>query len=335
VVVVFNGQGQYVFSTATVVTLATGDYQAIFTIPSGSAGTLCGSYSVSGYILASGGLTGSYFTNKWFSGDAYQTQVDTQVNFSWGSDDIITDVASNYVSITWEGFVLPAFTEAYTFSVESNDGIRLYVNEELLIDELSDVANDASSHILSSSTVSLTASEFASIKVQYYDATGAAFVSVFWESASLTKEVIPSANLYYKFDSVPIGGESAPLELESVPYKPTDLVQSDDSTYAATTVTLEWSAPSDYGCSAITSYTIQKFDGGSWVDSTTLIATTSGTTDALTSGVSIPLRVLAVNAIGDGTESDDGDFIPSDLPNASATITVSAYGSDYLDLDWA
>lgn len=179
------------------------------------------------------------------------------MNFSWGSNDIITDVASNYVSITWEGFLLPGHTEAYTFYTESNDGIRLYVNEELLIDELTDVASDSSSHIkTSSTTVSLTANKFTSIKVQYYDATGNAFVSLFWESSSVTKEVIPSANLYYKFDAVPISGESKGLELEAIPYKATDLAQGGSSTYAATAVTITWTAPTDTGCVAISSYKI-------------------------------------------------------------------------------
>lgn len=185
VVIIFNGQGQYLFSTATVTTLATGSYSATFTIPSdASSGSNCGTYSVSGYVLSAGGLTGNYYTNKWFSGEAYQTQVDTQVNFSWADGEIIPDVASNYVSIEWEGFFLPAYTETYTFYLEANDGVRLYVNEELVIDELTDLASDSDSHILASSTVALTASELASVKVQYYDATGTAFVSLFWESTS-------------------------------------------------------------------------------------------------------------------------------------------------------
>lgn len=165
-VIVFNGQGQYLFSTATVATLATGSYSAAFTIPSDiTSGSNCGAYSVSGFILASGGLTGSYYTNKWFSGTAYQTKVDSQVNFSWASGEIIPDVASNYVSIEWEGFFLPAYTETYTFYIESNDGVRLYVNEEMIIDELTDLASDSDSHILTSQTVSLTANQLASIKV--------------------------------------------------------------------------------------------------------------------------------------------------------------------------
>lgn len=56
VVIVVYGQGQYAFGTGDVTTLSTGSYEAKFTVPSGTDGTLCGDYSVTGYILASGGL---------------------------------------------------------------------------------------------------------------------------------------------------------------------------------------------------------------------------------------------------------------------------------------
>jgi len=334
VVVVFNGQGQYLFSTATATTLATGSYSSTFTIPSDvTSGSNCGSYSVSGFILSAGGLQGQYYTNKWFSGTPYLEQVDTQVNFSWGSDEIIPEVASNYVSIEWEGFVLPAYSESYTFYLEANDGVRLYVNEELLIDELSDLASDSDAHILTSSSVTLTANTLASIKVQYYDSVGNAFVSLFWESTSQAKEVVPSASLFYKFDQVPIGGETQTLEMEGVPFKPLALAQ-DSASLAATTVALTWTAPSDTGCSPVLTYTLQQYAAATWSDLVTGIALTSGVATPLTAGATATLRVLAVNAHGNGVGSDQGDFIPSTLPIAPASISVTAYGSNYLDLSW-
>lgn len=44
--------------------------------------------------------------------------------------------------------------------------------------------------------------------------------------------------------------------------------------------------------------------------------------------------MLAVNSYGDGVGSDQGDFIPSTLPNAPASISVTAYGANHLDLSW-
>lgn len=179
-----TGSGQTVYSTASVTTLATGTYTSSYTLPAGASASNCGVYSVSSYLLTQGGLSASYYTNKWFSGTAYKTQVDTQINMNWGSGEIITGVASDYVSVEWNGYIMPLYTETYTFHTESNDGVRVYVNDQLIIDSLADSSADSHSFILTSTTLALTANQFYPVKVQYYDATGTALVSFSWESAS-------------------------------------------------------------------------------------------------------------------------------------------------------
>ena len=79
-------------------------------------------------------MEGHYYTNRWFSGVPYLTQYDSIININWGDEDLIPNVASNYVSIEWEGFILPEFSEDYSFEVNCNDGVRLWVNDVLLID---------------------------------------------------------------------------------------------------------------------------------------------------------------------------------------------------------
>jgi hypothetical protein len=113
-----------------VVALPTGSYSLTYTInPTGTTSSECGSYSMQAFILKQGGLYGSYYTNKWFSGTPYLTQIDTQINKNWGTGDIIPNVASNYVSIEWVGYILPLYSESYTFKILANDGARVYVND--------------------------------------------------------------------------------------------------------------------------------------------------------------------------------------------------------------
>ena len=94
----------------------------------------CGFYTLSSFLLIEGGLEGNYFTNRWFSGEPYLTQYDAPININWGKGDLIENVASNYVSIEWNGFLLPEFTEEYSFEANCNDGIKLWVNDVLIID---------------------------------------------------------------------------------------------------------------------------------------------------------------------------------------------------------
>jgi len=116
-----------VYSTFT----ATSAYQytSVYTIAAGDATTSkCGTYTLSNFMLIQGGLEGKYYTNRWFSGTEFLVRTDSQVNFNWGEGELIEGVSSNYVSAEWNGFLLPQFTESFTFEVHSNDGVRVWVN---------------------------------------------------------------------------------------------------------------------------------------------------------------------------------------------------------------
>lgn len=64
----------------------------------------------------------------------------------WGSGEVITSVASDYVSIEWNGFLKADETGSYVFEVKSNDGFRLYINEELILERWTQVTDELSGH---------------------------------------------------------------------------------------------------------------------------------------------------------------------------------------------
>lgn len=129
-------------------------------------------------------MLGSYYSNKWFSGSPYLTQVDSEVNFHW-TGDLIPGVARDYVSITWEGYLAPVYSESYTFYVEANDGVRVIVNGQTVIDSLVDSATDLDTHLITSKTpLPLQAGALVPITVQYYQNTGIGTVALYWQSAS-------------------------------------------------------------------------------------------------------------------------------------------------------
>lgn len=56
------------------------------------------------------------------------------MNFNWVEGEIIEGVASNYVSVVWEGFLVVDTEDDYTFTVTGNDGFRLTLDQNLVID---------------------------------------------------------------------------------------------------------------------------------------------------------------------------------------------------------
>ncbi|MBK8195757.1 MAG: hypothetical protein IPK76_22105 [Lewinellaceae bacterium] len=90
------------------------------------------------YTLGTGtGLQGQYFIDP--DGDLDEppvlTRTDTTVNFNWGDGSPDVSVPANYFTARWTGFVEPLFSETYTFTVFSDDGCRLWVNDSLIIDK--------------------------------------------------------------------------------------------------------------------------------------------------------------------------------------------------------
>ncbi len=99
--------------------------------------------TVSSSIGTGTGLLGSYwsntagaaFTNASFNNPPTLTRTDATVSFNFGANGPAPGIGkSNYV-IRWTGCVQPQFTEPYTFYTTADDGARLFVNGQLIIND--------------------------------------------------------------------------------------------------------------------------------------------------------------------------------------------------------
>lgn len=70
-------------------------------------------------------MTAEYFNNAFLSGVPDLTKVDTQLEFAWG-DGLITNEAGNFVSAHWYGKLLAPASEPFTFTLNGDEGFRLY-----------------------------------------------------------------------------------------------------------------------------------------------------------------------------------------------------------------
>eukprot|EP00956_Cyclotella_meneghiniana_P022586 scaffold42858_cov61-Cyclotella_meneghiniana.AAC.3 len=158
--------------------------------------TSTGQYELAIFLLIPGGLRGSYYTDAFLSEPSLDLiRTDATVNFTYGTGPITT-FAKDYVSVRWEGCVLPFHTEVYTFWLDIDDQARLWIDNELVIDSW------AFSSSLSSSMPhverKLQASVPHDIVLEYRDITGSAKARLLWSSPNTTLSAIPPSNLLYK-----------------------------------------------------------------------------------------------------------------------------------------
>ncbi len=136
------------------------------------------------------GLRGDYFANTTLT-NAVLTRVDTKVDFSWAAAAPDAALPADNFSVRWTGQVSPRFTGSTTFYTVSDDGVRLWVNGQLVIDNW---VNHGSTE--NSASVTLTAGQKYDLKLEYYEATGGAIARLLWSSSCETKQAIPTSQLY-------------------------------------------------------------------------------------------------------------------------------------------
>lgn len=139
------------------------------------------------------GLLGHYFFDPEGDFDAQPVlaRIDTTVNFNWNGNAPDSLLPPDYFSVRWMGFVRPLFSETYTFTVRSDDGCRLWVNDQLIIDKWQPQAiTEQSGSIL------LEAGKKYRIRLEYLEIGGDAAAELYWSSAHQLSEIVPKRQLY-------------------------------------------------------------------------------------------------------------------------------------------
>lgn len=93
-------------------------------------------------------------------------------------------------SVRWMGKIKPRYSETYTFHTISNDGVRLRVNGQPVIDGWI-----AHSEREDTATIALEAGRSYDVQLDYFQAGGNATLRWFWSSPSQTKEIVPPTAL--------------------------------------------------------------------------------------------------------------------------------------------
>jgi hypothetical protein len=136
------------------------------------------------------GLMGQYFADQTLS-KLVLTRTDATVNFNWGSGSPAASVPVDHFSARWTGQVQAQYSQTYTFYTDSDDGVRLWINGQQIVNNWTD-----HSPTENSGTITLVAGQKYSIIMEYYEDGGGAVAKLLWSSPSTAKQVVPTSQLY-------------------------------------------------------------------------------------------------------------------------------------------
>jgi GH43 family beta-xylosidase len=140
-------------------------------------------------MLAGEGLTGQYFHNENFTGLAAERT--EAVAFNWGSSSPVAGVDADTFSVRWTGQVESIYSEQYTFYTTSNQGVRLWVDGRLLVDNW--VPHNSE---VDTATIILVAGQKYDLRLDYFEQFGTAEMKLEWSSPSQPRQVVPQSQLY-------------------------------------------------------------------------------------------------------------------------------------------
>jgi hypothetical protein len=115
---------------------------------------------------------GEYFNNQTLAGAPTVTRDDAAVNFDWSVGSPAPGIAADHFSVRWTR-TLNFAAGTYTFETFSDDGVRLWINSLLVIDQWRDQSDG---HFFASVALSGPTT----IRLEFYENVGRAAVSLSW-----------------------------------------------------------------------------------------------------------------------------------------------------------
>ena len=137
-------------------------------------------------------MSGQYYEGIGFNSSPVISRVDSTINSdTWSNGTPDASLYPDTFSVRWTGWLRPRFSGTYSFRSTSDDGIRVWVNNHLIIDNWTDHGETDNT-----GTVTLAAGILVPIKVEYYESVGGATVKLRWSSDLQAEEIVPQSQLY-------------------------------------------------------------------------------------------------------------------------------------------
>lgn len=134
------------------------------------------------------GLRGVYFADAAF-GERTFARLDPRLAFEI-DQDADAELTETPFAVRWTGRVRARYSETYTIRVASSGGVRLWIDNVLVID-----AADNQSNTVFQAAVALQAKKKHALRLEYSHAHGPVLIKLFWQSDSQKNQIIPAKAL--------------------------------------------------------------------------------------------------------------------------------------------
>ena len=181
---------------------------------------------------------GEYWSNQNLSGSPRVVRNDRNIDFNWGTGSPDDRIPDDHFSARWTRRY--DFSDGvYRFYARSDDGVRVWVNGDRIIDEW----HDSTASVTYTADIGLDGRE--DLRVEYYENVGGASIRVWWEKISGTATPTPTSTVTPTSTPTPTGSPTATPTGTPSPFA--DIVPSSGT--AGTVVTVRGgNFPANHAC---------------------------------------------------------------------------------------
>ncbi len=115
------------------------------------------------------GLKGEYFDNEDLKGPPAMVRTDARINFRWGDDSFADGHPVDHFSVRWTGYFIPSKTDDYKFFSSADDGVRLYIDDQQVINDW-----QPHSETMDSYSARFEAGHAYKVRFEYFESVGGA-----------------------------------------------------------------------------------------------------------------------------------------------------------------
>ena len=163
-----------------------------FSAGASPSGVLAANYQIGALPGTGKGLAGKYFASADPHGSPVASELAPTVDYDWNGAKPCDGIADKNWSGVWEGSIQPTCSTDYTFSTNSDGGVRVWINGEKVIDRW-----DPHSLALDSSRpVSMVAGRKYSIRIERAQGKGLGRLQFLWSSPGMDRQIVPASQLY-------------------------------------------------------------------------------------------------------------------------------------------
>ena len=134
------------------------------------------------------GLKAEYFNNQELRGPAATVRTDPRIDFNWGRYRPTAELTENNFSVRWTGKLTPPESGNYTLGFTADDGARLYLDGQLLVEAWSRNPNKTATK-----EIRLEAGRSYDLRMEYFQNNREAVAKLVWSYPHLAEKMIDEA----------------------------------------------------------------------------------------------------------------------------------------------